>query len=58
MSFEPIYLECLDCELYRSGDGKSMISRCLVEEGHEPPKGCPIPLLNDGLSEEDYREER
>ncbi len=42
MSFEPFYKECLECDLYRVGDGKSTIARCLVEEGHEPPPNCPI----------------
>ena len=29
------------------------------EEGHEPPKDCPIPLLDDDeLPEDDYRKER
>ena len=45
MSFEPDFPECKECELYRPGDGKTTISRCLVEEGHEPPEFCPMDNL-------------
>ena len=42
MSFEPTFEYCQGCELYKPGDGKSSISRCLVEDGHEPPEYCPM----------------
>jgi len=42
MSFEPIFDECLECNLYHCGDGKSTISGCQVEEGEEPPSFCPM----------------
>lgn len=46
MSFEPSFEHCQGCELYKSGDGKSSISRCLVEDGHEPPEYCPMASEN------------
>lgn len=42
MSFEPTYPECEQCLGYHQGDGDNWISRCPVEEGHEPPEWCPI----------------
>jgi len=44
MSFEPTYDECItmDCPGYILGDGKSMISRCLIDEREmEAPHYCP-----------------
>lgn len=62
MSFEPNYPECEECELYRSGNGESTISRCLMEEGFvEPPAFCPMDMDTEphpNINEDDWREER
>lgn len=57
MTFEPLASECTNpitgklCPAYRIGDGKSTISRCLVEEIPDqvnPPEFCP--MLKDSSS--------
>lgn len=57
MSFEPTYDECSTCLLYERGNGKDMVSRCLVGDGHEPPRLCPVGKDRTAMTPKEIAEE-